>query len=113
MISVDHHEESRKEKILEAAAELFMIRGYRGFSTRDVAEISSVPLTIVKRLFPRKRDMLIAAMAETGERYLADLKEKLADAQEKEVLNIVLEHIEHNPFTTMAHLLGGNAPKTP
>lgn len=49
---------ARRQQILEAAGELFSVRGYRGASMRDVAAQVNLTLAGVLHYFPSKEDLL-------------------------------------------------------
>ncbi|MDX3108666.1 TetR/AcrR family transcriptional regulator [Nonomuraea angiospora] len=49
---------ARRQQILQAARELFSVRGYRGASMRDVASQVGLTLAGVLHYFPTKEDLL-------------------------------------------------------
>ena len=77
--------QDRREQILGVAMELFARQGFRGTTTRQIAEASGVNEAIIFRHFPRKQDL-----------YWAVIEEKCRDAgQRKELLRKRLS--EHKP----------------
>ena len=50
-----------EERIVEAAVQLFSRRGFRGSSTRAIAQLAGVNEITLFRHFPRKRDLYWAA----------------------------------------------------
>jgi AcrR family transcriptional regulator len=86
--------QDRRTQILGVAMELFASRGFRGTTTRQIAEASGVNEAIIFRHFPRKEDL-----------YWAVIEQKCRDAGErKELLRRRLG--EHKPdneiFTEIA-----------
>jgi AcrR family transcriptional regulator len=77
--------EDRRTQILGVAMELFAGRGFRGTTTRQIAQASGVNEAIIFRHFPRKQDL-----------YWAVIEQKCRDAGErKELLRKRLA--EHRP----------------
>lgn len=75
----------RRAQILGIAMELFARRGFRGTTTRQIAQASGVNEAIIFRHFPRKQDL-----------YWAVIEQKCRDAVErKELLRRRLD--EHKP----------------
>ncbi len=52
-----------EERIVEAAVQLFSRRGFRGSSTRAIAQLAGVHEVTLFRHFPRKRDLFWASTA--------------------------------------------------
>ena len=59
------------KRIVEAARELLMKRGYAQFSMRNVAAHAGLHLANVQYYFPRRDDLVHALLLDTGERYRA------------------------------------------
>jgi AcrR family transcriptional regulator len=77
--------QDRREQILGIAMELFARQGFRGTTTRQIAEASGVNEAIIFRHFPRKQDL-----------YWAVIEQKCRDAgQRKQLLRKRLN--EHKP----------------
>ncbi len=53
-----------RERILDAAVELFSESGYDGTPTARIAERAEIPKGLVFHYFPTKRDVLVAVVAE-------------------------------------------------
>lgn len=58
----------RKGEILDAALEVFAVKGYDGGSMREVAELVGVTEPALYRHFDSKRDMFLALMRSAGAR---------------------------------------------
>jgi len=65
----------RREQILGVAMELFAHQGFRGTTTRQIAEASGVTEALIFRHFPRKQDL-----------YWAVIEQKCRDAGERKQL---------------------------
>jgi AcrR family transcriptional regulator len=77
--------QDRREQILGIAMELFARQGFRGTTTRQIAEASGVNEAIIFRHFPHKQDL-----------YWAVIEQKCRDAgQRKQLLRKRLS--EHKP----------------
>src|SRR5215469_13825716 len=59
-----------KQKILEAARDTILERGYGGTSTRAVAEHAGVPLSLVHYHFGDKRTLLVEVLEHENEQLL-------------------------------------------
>lgn len=60
-----------RQKILEAARDTILERGYGGTSTRAVAEHAHVPLSLVHYHFGDKRTLLVEVLEQENEQLLA------------------------------------------
>jgi AcrR family transcriptional regulator len=60
-----------KEKILDAARDTIVERGYAGTSTRAVAELAGVPLSLVHYHFGDKRTLLVEVLERENQELLA------------------------------------------
>jgi AcrR family transcriptional regulator len=60
-----------RQKILEAARDTILERGYGGTSTRAVAELAGVPLSLVHYHFGDKRTLLVEVLEKENEELLA------------------------------------------
>jgi AcrR family transcriptional regulator len=60
-----------RQKILEAARDTVLERGYGGTSTRAVAELAGVPLSLVHYHFGDKRTLLVEVLEHENESLLA------------------------------------------
>jgi AcrR family transcriptional regulator len=57
----------RRERVMEAAAELFFLHGYRAVSVEDIAEASQTAIATVYQLVSGKADLLHAVLARGSE----------------------------------------------
>jgi AcrR family transcriptional regulator len=64
-----------KQKILEAARDTILERGYGGTSTRAVAEVAGVPLSLVHYHFGDKRTLLVELLEHENEELLVRQRE--------------------------------------
>jgi AcrR family transcriptional regulator len=67
-----------KQKILEAARDTILERGYGGTSTRAVAELAGVPLSLVHYHFGDKRTLLVEVLEHENAELLARQRELYA-----------------------------------
>ncbi|HTC92369.1 MAG TPA: TetR/AcrR family transcriptional regulator [Terriglobales bacterium] len=70
----------RRQQILEVAAEIFADQGYKGATTREIAEKARVNEAIIFRHFPSKEDLywgVIEEMLSHGGRSHRELEERL------------------------------------
>jgi AcrR family transcriptional regulator len=100
----------RHQQILAVATELFARRGFRGTTTRQIAEKAQVNEAILFRHFPRKEDLYWAVIEEKCRKKPARelLTEQLAtDGNEQGVLaGIAMALLDQNATdTTLARLL--------
>lgn len=65
----------KKEKILEAAEELFAEKGYEGTSVRDIAQKADVNIAMISYYFGSKEKLLEALIEENSEYTTGILKE--------------------------------------
>src|SRR5690625_5039542 len=69
-------EKSSKEKIMEAASELFYYNGFQGTSIRAITEQAKVNVSLISYYFKNKQGLLETMTVEYFENYIA-LLEKL------------------------------------
>jgi AcrR family transcriptional regulator len=68
--------------IVKAAKELFLARGYKGVSMRDVAEVVQITPAALYYYFPQgKEDLFISMMQVTFEEWTAGIYQAIAGAQ--------------------------------
>jgi AcrR family transcriptional regulator len=68
--------------IVNAAKELFLARGYKGVSMRDVAEVVQITPAALYYYFPQgKEDLFISMMQVTFEEWTAGIHQAIASAQ--------------------------------
>lgn len=68
----------RKQRILEAAMELFCQQGFHRTSTQQIARAAGVAEGTIFNHFPTKKDLLVAALAQIVEEYFAEEMEPAA-----------------------------------
>ncbi|MUL65851.1 hypothetical protein BOO86_15355 [Mycobacterium sp. CBMA 234] len=64
-----------RERLLNAAVEVFAERGYRGTTTRDIAAAAGITERTLFRQFPSKAALFQEAVAGPVERFFADFRE--------------------------------------
>jgi AcrR family transcriptional regulator len=99
---------SVKQHILETAVESFLERGFASVSVEEIASRAGVSAAAVKRMFPEKREIVIAAIEETSRQHVESLHDKLVGADDESVTEIVAEHVSHNPLQAMVDILTEN-----
>ncbi len=84
-----------KQRILDAATDLFAASGYNGVSTRDIARAAEVNETSIYRHYPGKRELFLAALdAELAKvRLEAEQMAKLAAAPDAHEAMLALFHV--------------------
>jgi len=100
----------RREQIIGVALELFAKNGYRGTTTREIAERADVNEAILFRHFPRKEDLYWAVVdSKCGRRgRLQEFREMLNGAEPRAALVALAEEIlrrnEADPSMTRLYL---------
>jgi len=75
--------ESRRQKLLEAAAHRFTVRGYEGTSIRDIArDVGMLPGSVYYH-FRSKEELLLAAHRQGVEHVMKSVRRAVADAGEE------------------------------
>jgi len=71
-----------RQRIVDSAANLFSQGGYKGTSTRDIAQAASINEATIFRHYPHKRDLYLAALESELQkvRLRGDLLAEVADA---------------------------------
>lgn len=85
-----------EERIVEAAVQLFSRRGFRGSSTRAIAQLAGVNEITLFRHFPRKRDLYWAASESrfSGLRMSPELRGRLeADEEPRLAVPSIIEFL--------------------
>jgi AcrR family transcriptional regulator len=67
----------RRQRILEAAVDLFSLQGFHRTSTRQIAEAAGSAEGTIFNYFPTKKDLLVAAILYIVEEYFAEEMEPL------------------------------------
>src|SRR5215472_18065558 len=62
-----------REQVLDHAITLMMLRGYNGFSYRDLSELVGVKTSSIHYYFPSKDDLVLEALKE----YIARMSERI------------------------------------
>ena len=63
-----------RERILDHAITLMMLRGYNGFSYRDLSELVGVKTSSIHYYFPSKDDLVLEAVNQYSNEVLAGLE---------------------------------------
>ena len=63
-----------REQLLDHAITLIMLRGFHGFSYRDLSELVGVKTSSIHYYFPSKDDLVLEAVAEYGRNVLKALE---------------------------------------
>ncbi|MET3682657.1 AcrR family transcriptional regulator [Alkalibacillus flavidus] len=91
-------EQSSRNKIMEAAIELFYYNGFKGTSIRAITDRAAVNVSLISYYFKNKQGLLEQATVEYYESYLALLESLIDDQnplQSKEYIFHVIEEIIH------------------
>ncbi|MEU5397904.1 TetR family transcriptional regulator [Streptomyces sp. NPDC005963] len=96
----------RREQLLTEAIRLFDERGFQSVTMADIGEAGGIVASGVYRHFPRKTDLLVAAVNRGGERIRTSVETALANASDpSEALELLLRaHISVSLEQT--HLMG-------
>lgn len=84
-------------------------RGFPPLSPQDIPARAEVDTTVVSELFPDRRDVVKAFVLDTGNPYVASLRAKLTDVRDDAAVDVIVNHIARNPFTTLASVLAGDS----
>lgn len=78
--------ENAKEKIKEAALDLFYFQGYKGTTTRQIADKAKTNLALISYYFGGKKGLVETIMIQFYEEYFKQLEAslKMADAEQKQ-----------------------------
>ncbi|GAE34157.1 forespore capture DNA-binding protein RefZ [Halalkalibacter akibai] len=90
--------ETKKEKILDAAARLFYTQGYDGTSVRDIASKAKVNVALVSYHFGGKKGLYEELMTQFFEGYLHVIKEeteKISNSIKDQLLSVIQSLIEY------------------
>ncbi|MGD9894890.1 MAG: TetR/AcrR family transcriptional regulator [Dehalococcoidia bacterium] len=74
-----------EERILDAAARVFAETGFRGATTRRIAEAAGVNEVTLFRRFPTKDALIVAALRHASDRTIAALAARALPAQPRDV----------------------------
>lgn len=79
----------RRERILAAARETIGVRGYESLTMRDLARASRVTVPTIYNLIGGKEAVLLAAVAEQTERFVAAIDQVDADTPAARLLSVI------------------------
>lgn len=71
---------SRRQQIIDTAAELFAQRGFHGVSVNDIGAACSISGPALYKHFPSKQALLAASLTEISETLLAEGRQRVAAA---------------------------------
>src|SRR5690625_2470731 len=87
-------EKSSKEKIMEAAAQLFYYNGFKGTSIRAITDEANVNVSLISYYFKNKQGLLEYMTVEYFENYLKLLEEITTDEKSIKETKTLLKAIE-------------------
>ena len=100
---------STKQKVIDAASELFFQHGFHGTSVRDIAERAAVNVSLISYYFKSKQGLLEYAVTQYYEQYL-EIIDNVVDSEQKaiETLQHLIEAMiqyktEHFQLTAFIH----------
>lgn len=100
---------STKQKVIDAASELFFQHGFHGTSVRDIAERAAVNVSLISYYFKSKQGLLEYAVTQYYEEYLEVIDHVVDSNQEAiEILQKLIEAMiqyktEHFQLTAFIH----------
>ena len=100
---------STKQKVIDAASELFFQHGFHGTSVRDIAERAAVNVSLISYYFKSKQGLLEYAVTQYYEEYLEIIDHVVDSNQEAiEILQKLIEAMiqyktEHFQLTAFIH----------
>lgn len=81
-----------RERILDAAIELFWTEGYGGAGLRDIADLAAINVASIYHYFPSKQDLLVAIIQQTYQQSLDQAERAVADADGPAPALVALTH---------------------
>jgi AcrR family transcriptional regulator len=81
-----------RERILDAAIDLFWTEGYGGAGLRDIADLASINVASIYHYFPSKQDLLVAIIEQTYQRCLDQAQRLLVEADGPAQALVALTH---------------------
>jgi AcrR family transcriptional regulator len=90
-----------RERILDAAAELFWTEGFGGAGLRDIADLASINVASIYHYFPSKQDLLVAIILQTYQQCLDEAEQVLTEASGPADALVALTH--HHVVFHCAH----------
>lgn len=87
--------------ILEAAEELFAVKGFKGTSVRDIAQKAKINLSMISYYFGSKDKLLEAVFTYRGEKSLLGLKQitEKSDVSAIEKINLIIDSYIEKVFS--------------
>ncbi|WP_077621231.1 forespore capture DNA-binding protein RefZ [Sediminibacillus massiliensis] len=67
-----------KQKVMDAACQLFFTKGYHGTSVRDIAKLASVNVSLINYYFKSKQGLLESTVTSYYEQYLDQVETTIA-----------------------------------
>lgn len=101
VFSIGDHEQTTREKILQAAFELFGQHGFSGTSIREIARLSGVNLAAINYHFKNKENLFWCVMGESLSAMDAKLKELYENSENLEELSMSIYDFMLNESSTM------------
>jgi len=106
---INVEKKSTKQKVIDAASELFFQHGFHGTSVRDIAERAAVNVSLISYYFKSKQGLLEYAVTQYYEEYL-EVIDHVVDSDQKaiEILQKLIEAMiqyktEHFQLTAFIH----------
>jgi len=78
-----------KQKVMDAASQLFFQKGFHGTSVRDIADQAGVNVSLISYYFKSKQGLLEYAVTEYYEAYLEAMEQSLHDTESLSSLEIL------------------------
>lgn len=96
-----------KQKVQEAARELFYLKGFHGTSLRDIAKKANVNVSLISYYFDNKQGLLEQLMIQYYEQYLKEIEQVQIQYKESEPVEAISRLVEaiiqykqkHHQFT--------------
>ena len=73
-----------KDKVADAAVELFFQKGFHATSVRDIAQVATVNVSLIHYYFKSKQGLLEYTIIEYYERYMAYLEKELRQVEKED-----------------------------
>ncbi|HET7577892.1 MAG TPA: forespore capture DNA-binding protein RefZ [Bacillales bacterium] len=86
---------NKKQKVIDAAVELFNAKGFDGTSVRDIASRAGVNVALISYYFGGKRALLESLMTTFYEGYTAEIETVCRKLDERPAKETLLDMIDH------------------
>lgn len=83
-----------KQKVVDAASQLFFQNGFHGTSVRDIADKATVNVSLISYYFKSKQGLLEHAVTHYYEAYLETIEDTLQDTESEEPINRLKQMVE-------------------